>query len=123
MLNDLIVERDPPKNRQGKCDDPKERHLTEAAVMLAYGMHLFQTVPGLSTVDLHLDCEKAKRLDIPGWLSARGFVHRERRGGTSFGGTYVRDALTVLVDHKPGFGDVAARLEGIAIVAECKGGS
>lgn len=48
MFDDLIVELDPPPIRQGKCTGGKERHLTEAAVMLAYGMHLLQTVPALT---------------------------------------------------------------------------
>ncbi len=72
MFDDLIVELDPPPNRQGKCTGGKERHLTEAAVMLAYGMHLLQLVPALTTVELHPDGEHAQRFEIARWLSARG---------------------------------------------------
>jgi hypothetical protein len=39
MFDDLIIERDPLANRVGKCEGGKERHLTEAAVIPAYGMH------------------------------------------------------------------------------------
>lgn len=53
MFENLIVELDPPPNRRGKCEGEKERHLTEAAVMLAYGLHLLATVPGLVTIELH----------------------------------------------------------------------
>ena len=63
MFDDLIVDLDPPLNRRGKCTGSKERHLTEAAVMLAYGMHLLKTVPNLLTVELHPDGEHAKRFD------------------------------------------------------------
>ena len=69
MFDDLIVELDPPTNRRGKCEG-KERHLTEAAVMLAYGMHLLRTVPNLEKVELHPDGEHGKRFEIVQWLSA-----------------------------------------------------
>jgi hypothetical protein len=64
MFEDLIVELEPPTNRRGKCSGETERHLTEAAVMLAYAMHLLRTVPGLTTIELHPDGEHAKRFEI-----------------------------------------------------------
>ena len=67
----------PPANRVGKCEGGKERHLTEAAVMLAYGMHLLRTIPDLDMVELHPDGEHAKRFDIARWLSEQGLVMHE----------------------------------------------
>jgi hypothetical protein len=122
MLNDLIIERDPPENRQGTCLGPKERHLPEAAVMLAYAMHLFQTVPGVSTVDLHPDGQHGKQFEIKKWLSANGFNLTEPRGRTNYCGTYVRERQTVVVTSTPGKCDVVAETEAGKIVAECKGG-
>jgi hypothetical protein len=122
VFDDLIVELDPPPNRQGKCTGSKERHLTEAAVMLAYAMHLLRTVPRLTTVEIHPDGEHGKRFDIGRWLSARGFVLTEGRGVTSYCGTYACDQQLVLVTSVPGKGDVVAKTDGVSILAECKGG-
>jgi hypothetical protein len=121
MFDDLIVELDPPTNRRGKCDG-KERHLTEAAVMLAYGMHLLRTEPGLEKVELHPDGEHAKRFEIVRWLSARGFTLKEPQGKTAYCGTYSNGRQTIIVASTPGKGDVVARTNDGIIVAECKGG-
>ena len=64
MFEGLVSQLDPPANRRGKCDGEKELHLTEAAVMLAYGMHLLATVPQLNSVELHPDGEHGKRFEI-----------------------------------------------------------
>jgi hypothetical protein len=122
VLDDLVIELDPPPNRRSKCGGEKERHLTEAAVMLAYGMHLLRTVPGLTRIDLHPDGEHAKRFEIAQWLSARGFSLKESHGSTSWCGTYVRDDQVIVVTSVPGKGDVVAASSGGGIVAECKGG-
>jgi len=122
MLEDLIVELDPPPKRRAKCVGEKERHLTEAAVMLAYGMHLLETVPGLTTVELHPDGEHAKRFEIVRWLSARGFVLKESQGTTAYGGTYMHDHRVIRITSIPGKGDVVAKAENATIIAECKGG-
>lgn len=122
MFDDLIVEADPPENRRGKCEGPRERHLTEAAVILAYGMHLLRTIPDLREVELHPDGEHAKRFEIAQWLASRGFVLWEKRGKTAYGGTYVKDRQSILVASIPGKGDVAATTHDGAIIAECKGG-
>lgn len=122
MLEDLIVELDPPPNRQGKCVGVKERHLTEAAVMLAYGMHLLQTVSGLTKVELHPDGEHAKRFEIARWLNARGFSFKESHGATAWCGTYANDKQEIVVTSIPGKGDVVALTPDGTIVAECKGG-
>jgi hypothetical protein len=69
MFDDLIVELDAPPNRRAKCPSGKERHLTEAAVMLAYGMQILRTVPSVTAIDLHPDGEHAKRFEIVRWLA------------------------------------------------------
>ena len=122
MFEDLIVELDPPPNRRGKCGGEKERHLTEAAVMLAYGMHLLRTVPGLLKVELHPDGEHAKRFEIPRWLNARSFLLSEGHGTTAWGGTYVSGQQVIAVTSIPGKGDVVALTTDGVILAECKGG-
>jgi hypothetical protein len=122
MFDDLIIELDPPPNRQGKCTGEKERHLTEAAVMLAYGMHLLRTTPGLTKVELHPDGEHAKRFEIAQWLFARGFSLKESHGSTTWCGTYINDKQTIVVTSIPGKGDVVASTPDGIILAECKGG-
>lgn len=103
MFDDLIVELDPPTNRRGKCEG-KERHLTEAAVMLAYGMHLLRTVLNLQRVELHPDGEHGKRFEIVRWLSAQGFVLKEAQGTTTYCGTYNDGQKTIVVTTTPGKG-------------------
>jgi hypothetical protein len=120
VFHDLIIELDPPTNKRGKCEG-KERHLTEAAVMLAYGMHLLRTVPNLQKVELHPDGEHGKRFEIVRWLSAQGFELKESQGKTNYCGTYKNDQQTI-VALTPGKGDVVARTNDRTIVAECKGG-
>src|SRR5207237_3002802 len=83
MFDDLIIELDPPANRVGKCEGRRERHLTEAAVMLAYGMHLLRTIPDLERLELHPDGEHGKRFEILRWLSGRGFVLIDSQGTRS----------------------------------------
>ena len=122
MFEDLIVELDPPSNRRGKCEGSKERHLTEAAVMLAYGMHLLRTVPELRTVELHPDGEHAKRFEIARWLSAHGFVLKKTLGKTAYCGIYMGGEKSIVVSSIPGKGDVVATTPEEIIIAECKGG-
>jgi hypothetical protein len=122
MLGDLIIELDPPSNRSEKCTGEKERHLPEAAVMLAYGMHLLRTVPDLLTVDLHPDGEHAKRFGIAQWLSQQGFILQEGHGSTNYCGKYVRDQQVIVVSSIPGIGDVVGTARELTILAECKGG-
>ena len=122
MLEDLIVELDPPPNRQGQCTGHKERHLNEAAVMLAYAMHLRRTIPGLTRVEIHPDGEHAKRFEIANWLSKQGFTLKEAQGSTTYCGMYVNGAHDMVVTSIPGKGDVVAETKEGAIIAECKGG-
>lgn len=121
MFDDLIVELDPPEKRRAYCEG-KERHLTEAAVMLAYGLHLLRTVPELRVVELHPDGEHGKRFEIAKFLSARGFVLKKPQGKTTYCGMYESDQQTVVVAATPGKGDVVANTQDGKIVAECKGG-
>ena len=122
MPDDLIIERDAPPKRLEKCVGGKERHLTEAAVMLAYGTHLLRTVPGLAEVELHPDGEHAKQFPIAEWLAGQGFTLKERRGTKSYCGTYVRDQQVIIVSSKPGHGNIVARTQSGVILSECKGG-
>lgn len=122
MIDDLIVELDPPTNRRSKCNGHVERHLTEAAVMLAYGLHLLETVKQLDTVELHPDGEHAKRFEIAKWLSRRGFELAEGWGTTTYCGRYVLGEKQILIRSTPGLGDVVANFQSGSIVAECKGG-
>jgi hypothetical protein len=122
VFDDLIVEKNPPLKRVGKCIGGKEQHLTEAAVMLAHAEHLFRTMPAVRRIELHPDGEHAKQFDIVQWLSARGFVPGEKLGKTTYGGTYVRGRQTIFVQPKSGQGDVAADIGTLKLIAECKGG-
>ncbi|HET9281405.1 MAG TPA: hypothetical protein VFR24_05535 [Candidatus Angelobacter sp.] len=122
MFEDLVVELDPPPKRRNHCRGPKERHLTEAAVMLAYGMHLLRTVPDLQQVELHPDGEHGKRFEIAAWLEGRSFVLKERQGKTSYCGIYAGEKQSIVVTSIPGKGDVVATAQGETIMAECKGG-
>jgi len=121
VFDDLIVELDPPTNRGSKCEG-KERHLTEAAVMLAYGLHLLRTVPNLQKIELHPDGEHGKRFEIARWLSARGFALRVPQGSTAYCGIYENGQQTIAVTSTPGKGDVVAEVDQGVIIAECKGG-
>lgn len=118
----LIVFRDPPPNRVGKVDGEKEKHFTEAAVMLAYGMYLFRRHEELLEVEIHPDGEHGKKFDIKSWLEQHGFQRIEVRGSTSYGGRYQGGNHSWVVSPTSGLGDVVANLEGGKIVAECKGG-
>ena len=121
-LDDLIIELEPPPNRRKKCDGETERHLTEAAVMLAYGLHLLATLPELASVELHPDGEHGKRFPIKKWLSDQGFALMKAQGTTNYCGTYVSGERRILVTAKSGQGDVVASTPTESIIAECKGG-
>jgi len=122
MTNSLIVELEPPEKRRKGCDGENERHLTEAAVMLAYGLHLLETAPNLKTVEIHPDGEHGKRFGIASWLSKGGFTLTEARGKTDYCGRYVNGEKQIVVTCESGKGDVFANTENGTITAECKGG-
>jgi hypothetical protein len=100
-----------------------EHHFTEGAVMLAFAMHLLRTWPGLPCVEIHPDGEHAKRFDFAGWLQKHGFSLKSPLGKTPFGGTYTSaNGQTIVINPKSGCGDVSAEMDGLSIIAECKGG-
>ena len=102
MFDDPVLHLDPPPNRRAMCTGDKESHLTEAAVMLAYGMHLLRTVPTLSSVELHPDREHAKHFEIARWLSAPGFALKESYGKTAYSGIYAGEDQTIIITSSPG---------------------
>ena len=123
MYNDLIVERDPPQNRIGTCTDgPCEKHFPEAAVMLAYAMHIFATVPGTHTITVCPDGEHAKKFEIAAWLTSHSFRREQPIGNTAYGGKYVREQETIRITPTSGIGDVIVDIDEHKIIAECKGG-
>ena len=112
--------REPPEKRRNSCSDSKEKHLTEAAVMIAFAIHLLDA--GANRVEVHPDGEHAKQFDIRGCLESLGFVFESAKGTTPYGGTYRRRRQRVTVFPKPGSGDVTAELGNKLVTAECKGG-
>ncbi|EHK76242.1 hypothetical protein SM0020_19627 [Sinorhizobium meliloti CCNWSX0020] len=119
-LQNLILVMEPPEKRLAKAEGGVEHHMSEAAVMLAFAMHLFKH--GAQKVSIQPDGEHGKRFEIQAWLATRGFTWREGWGTTSYAGRYLNGNLVVEVHVKPGQGDVVATIGGHPIVAECKGG-
>lgn len=116
----FITEKLPPPGRTGKHTGKFEKHLYEAAVMLAIARWLFES--GAEKVYLHPDGEHAKQFDICRWLGNEGFEKIAAKGKTPVAGTYVRRHQTLYVEFKPGQGDVVADIKGCCIVVEAKGG-
>ena len=119
-MNSYIELRDPPPKRRARCDGEKECYLSEAAVMIAFALHLLEN--GATTVELHPDGEHAKRHDVKGTLESQGFTLVSGLGSTKYGGIYQRDHQTLVVKPQSGLGDVVASVGGRVVVAECKGG-
>ncbi|MBB5064109.1 hypothetical protein [Granulicella mallensis] len=115
-----IDSRDAPEKRSKFCDDGVEHHFTEAAIMIAFAMYLFDE--GASEVTIHPDGEHVKRHDLLQTLHAKGFVMVSSTGSTNYGGCYKRDLHLLTVSPRPGLGDVTALLNEKQVVAECKGG-
>jgi hypothetical protein len=101
-------------------DNGFEQHLPEAAVMVAFAMHLYER--GAVRVEIHPDGEHIKRFDLLECLRHRGFTQVSSAGSTKCGGCYARGAHMLLVSLVPGKGDVVAECEGRSVIAECKGG-
>lgn len=119
-LQDLILVKEPPEKRLATADGGNEHHMSEAAVMLAFSMHLFGR--GAGQVSIHPDGEHGKRFEIQAWLTTHGFTWREGWGTTRYAGRYLNGNLVLEVHVKPGQGDVVATIGGRPVVAECKGG-
>lgn len=123
MFDDLLTMKVPPEKRARGVGGGEEHHLTEAAVMLAYAMHLLRTTTA-TKVSIHPDGMHGLGFDIRGWLLRQGFEHVESAGKTSYGGIYRHaDGCEIEVYLRPGRGDVGATLaDGSRVVAEAKGG-
>jgi hypothetical protein len=121
-FDDLVRELAPPPNRVGKCTGDREHHLDEGAVMVAFAMHLLRTT-SVQEVRIHPDGEHGKRFDFASWLGKRGFERTSRSGRTEYGGGYnLPDGRRIVINPTPGKGDVVAKIDGIVLSAECKGG-
>jgi hypothetical protein len=88
MLSDLIVERDPPEKRRKYCEGNKEHCLPEAAVMLAFTMHLLKSEPGVRRVNMYPDGMHGKGFKIREWLERQGFTHSGGSGRSTYAGEY-----------------------------------
>lgn len=95
--------------------------MTEAAVMLAFALHLLDAADGEATVTIHPDGEHAKIFGIRQCLEIAGFRRTEAVGKTAYGGRYVRGEHAIVVNPTSGKGDVEGEIGGQRIVAECKG--
>jgi hypothetical protein len=82
VFDDLISVRQPPANRVGFHTGDAEHHLTEGAVMVAFALHLFWSVPELRQVSIHPDGEHGKIFDFAGWLGRQGFKMKSSIGTT-----------------------------------------
>lgn len=113
---------EPPAKRRSAAEGGVEHRLTEAAVMLAFAMHLLQQPGSSGLVHIHPDGEHAKIFDIVGFLGQAGFILAEPLGSTAYGGRYVNGDQTIVVRPASGLGDVLGELAGRRVIAECKGG-
>jgi hypothetical protein len=113
---------DPPQKRKSRAVGGIEERLTEAAVMLAMAFYVIEENPS-SQVAIYPDGEHGKRFDIPAWLDQRGFVKVKAIGSTAYGGTYRKGRTEIVVNPKPGVGDVVGEINGQRIHVECKGGT
>ena len=117
-----VTSYDPPEKRRAFASGGVELRLTEAAVMLAFAMHLLSQPGSSGLVHVHTDGEHAKIFDIVGFLIAGGFRKSATLGTTSYGGRYVRGFETIVVRPASGLGDVLGEVAGRKVIAECKGG-
>lgn len=116
----MITEREPPPNRKGKQIGEYERHMGEAAVMLAMAEWLF--LQGATEVSIHPDGMHMKDFDIPGWLASAGFHRVSTTGSRGQSGSFMRGSHELTVHSRPGLGDIIAWIEGAQIEIEAKGG-
>lgn len=113
---------EPPEKRRSSASGGVELRLTEAAVMLAFAVHLLSQPDSSGLVHIHPDGEHAKIFDIVGLLRRLGYEKSESIGTTSYGGRYVCGQNTIVVRPASGLGDVLAEVGGRKVIAECKGG-
>ena len=119
-MSQYCVLREPPPNRRRHCEAGLERHLSEAAVMIAFAMYLFEQ--GAKEIELHPDGEHGKRFEMADCLNRLGFDRIKALGTTSYGGVYQRNSQLLTITLKPGLGDVVANIKDRTLIAECKGG-
>jgi hypothetical protein len=124
MYDDLIYERLPPTNRVGTCDGDHEKHFSEAAIMLAFAMHLFGSFADIEEVRMHPDgMHGVGPFNIRAWLLRNGFEHKATHGATDYAGLYRHtDGRHLRISVQPGLGDVVAEGGKHKFFAECKGG-
>lgn len=118
----FVTDYHPPEKRRAFVEGGIERRFTEAAVMLAFALHLFASSEGEATVAIHPDGEHAKIFDIVRFMSMVGFVRAAPMGRTVYGGRYVRGPQTLIINPTSGKGDVVGEIAGRKVIAECKGG-
>jgi len=116
-----IDTREAPEMRCRSCDDGQEHHFTEAAVLIAFAMYLFEE-EGAETVTINPDGEHVKRHDLIATLTRNGFIKISSSGSTVYGGEYQRGKQSLVVNLRSGQGDVSALVNGRLVIAECKGG-
>ena len=88
--------------------------------MLAVAQWLFAA--GAKTVQIHPDGVHVKHFDMRGWLKNAGFKKVAARGTTREAGRYTRNRQCLLVDFRPGRGDLVATIDGRRVVVGAKGG-
>jgi hypothetical protein len=118
MATHTVMRPAPEKRRRFHTGDHEE-HFPEASIMVAFAAHLLEL--GAKRVELHLDGMHAKQHDVEGQLSTGGFL-REDASGATCAGNYKSGESQLTIDFRAGKGDVVAVLDGVRIVAECKGG-
>ncbi|MCY3770197.1 MAG: hypothetical protein OXG56_12660 [Gammaproteobacteria bacterium] len=116
----FITKKPPPRGRVGQCDGDFEEHLYEAAVMLAVAQWMFDR--GANKVCLHPDGQHAKQFDIFEWLMDKGYERICKIGQTRDAGIYSRKHQTLVIEFKPGQGDIVTHLGDCRVVVEAKGG-
>lgn len=117
----FVTDYQPPEKRRPYAEGGIERRMTEAAVMLAFALHLLDAADGEAMVTVHPDGEHAKVFGIQQCLETAGFNRVEAVGKTTYGGRYVREEHTIVVNPTSGKGDVVGEIGGQRIIAECKG--
>jgi hypothetical protein len=116
------VSRPAPPKRALYVSEGLEEHLTEAAVMIAFAVHLLVKKGNVGEVTVCPDGEHATRFEIVNFLASLGFNRVESLGSTEYGGRYQRYNERIIVNPSSGLGDVTAYLANVRVVAECKGG-
>ena len=110
-----------PEKHRKFCEDGVEHHFTEAAILIAFAMHLFDKEAAKS-VTINPDGEHTKRHEMATTLARNGFAKVSSSGSTLVGGLYQRGDQYLTLSFRSGQGDVSANINGRILIAECKGG-